>query len=220
MRRVPILTLLAVTATASAAVAAEAASISTHQLTVNIAGTGSGMIHGSNIDCAASSGGPVGPCNITEVSGNKVTLTATADKGSIFTGWSGGGCSGTGACTVTLSSNVKVTATFKQGVVAVEAGPLTVSASNRTAQLPLRCQGPGSCAGSVEFSTVVNGKTVKLTGAGYTMAQGARVVVSLGFSSSGISLIAKHGKTLNAELTVLPTNGQAEFGKRLLKLGA
>lgn len=41
-----------------------------------------------------------------------MTLTATADSGSTFDGWSGGGCSGTGTCIVTLSSDTAVTASF------------------------------------------------------------------------------------------------------------
>ena len=41
-----------------------------------------------------------------------VTLTATPAAGSTFAGWSGAGCSGTGACTVTMSSDQAVTATF------------------------------------------------------------------------------------------------------------
>jgi len=41
-------------------------------------------------------------------------LTAAGDtsSGSIFTGWSGGGCSGTGTCVVNLTDNTSVTATF------------------------------------------------------------------------------------------------------------
>lgn len=35
-----------------------------------------------------------------------------AATGAGFTGWSGGGCTGTGACVVTLNANVTVTATF------------------------------------------------------------------------------------------------------------
>jgi hypothetical protein len=41
-----------------------------------------------------------------------VTLTATPVGGSALTGWSGGGCSGTGACQVTMDQARAVTATF------------------------------------------------------------------------------------------------------------
>jgi hypothetical protein len=41
-----------------------------------------------------------------------VALTASAASGSVFAGWSGGGCSGTGACTVTMSGAQSVAATF------------------------------------------------------------------------------------------------------------
>jgi hypothetical protein len=44
--------------------------------------------------------------------GTEVTLSATAAPGSTFTGWSGGGCSGTGNCTLTVNGNVTVTAGF------------------------------------------------------------------------------------------------------------
>jgi len=41
-----------------------------------------------------------------------VTLTATPDAGSDFTGWSGAGCSGTSDCVVTMDAAHSVTATF------------------------------------------------------------------------------------------------------------
>ena len=41
-----------------------------------------------------------------------MTLTATPSTGSTFTGWSGAGCSGTGSCTMTVSANTTVTASF------------------------------------------------------------------------------------------------------------
>lgn len=44
--------------------------------------------------------------------GSQVTLTATPDAGSKFVGWSGGGCSGTGDCTVTVNGRVNVQAQF------------------------------------------------------------------------------------------------------------
>lgn len=44
--------------------------------------------------------------------GTIVALGATANAGSTFAGWSGGGCSGTGTCLVTLSGDTNITATF------------------------------------------------------------------------------------------------------------
>src|SRR5581483_10637173 len=110
VRRAGFICVLAIVLLASVASAgAVGAPSSTHTLTVKIAGTGSGVIHGDSIDCWPYDGGPVGPCTVTENAGNVVTLTATANKGSVFAGWSGDGCSGTGACTVTLSQDVTVT---------------------------------------------------------------------------------------------------------------
>ena len=39
-------------------------------------------------------------------------LTAKADANSTFTGWAGGGCSGTKTCTVTVNSEITVAANF------------------------------------------------------------------------------------------------------------
>jgi hypothetical protein len=70
-------------------------------LTINTAGSGSG-----SVTCNA------GPCTSTYPFGSKVTLAAITASGSTFTGWSGGGCSGTGVCVLTLNGNTAVTATF------------------------------------------------------------------------------------------------------------
>ncbi len=79
------------------------------QLTVQASGTGAGTITSSpaGINCGAT-------CSASFESGTSVTLTATPSAGATFGGWSGA-CSGTGACTFTLSANTSVTATFTQG---------------------------------------------------------------------------------------------------------
>jgi outer membrane protein assembly factor BamB len=77
-------------------------------LAVKRAGSGSGTVQGPAIACP-------GTCSASYPAGTKVTLTATPGAGSGFGGWSGGGCAGIAtACTVTVSANTTVTATFKR----------------------------------------------------------------------------------------------------------
>lgn len=89
-----------------------------HTLSISSAGSGSGTITSSpaGIICGSS-------CSHAFTAGTAVTLTAVAAAGSTFTGWSGGGCSGTGTCAVTLSADTAVTATFtKSGTTTSRAG--------------------------------------------------------------------------------------------------
>jgi hypothetical protein len=76
-------------------------------LTVVKAGTGSGTVTSSpaGIDCGSN-------CSNDFTYNTVVTLTATADTGSTFTGWTGAGCTGTGTCVVTMDAARSVTATF------------------------------------------------------------------------------------------------------------
>jgi hypothetical protein len=78
-----------------------------HNLTVTKDGTGTGSVTSTpaGIDCGST-------CTSSFGIGDQVTLTATPDSGSNFTGWTGGGCSGTGTCVVTISADTTVTATF------------------------------------------------------------------------------------------------------------
>ena len=86
----------------------------TPTLTVSLAGSGSGTVTATGISCP-------GTCSHSYTAGSSVVLTASAAAGSSFSGWSGGGCSGTGSCTVTMSADQTVTATF--GVVATGPQP-------------------------------------------------------------------------------------------------
>ena len=79
-------------------------------LTVTKSGTGSGTITGTGINCGAD-------CSEPFALGTVVTLTATATAGSTFIGWSGGGCSGTATCNVTMSAAQTVNAQFDLAVV-------------------------------------------------------------------------------------------------------
>jgi hypothetical protein len=57
------------------------------------------------VDCGST-------CSHAFDAGTQVTLTASPSSSSSFAGWSGGGCSGKGTCTVTLNGDISVTATF------------------------------------------------------------------------------------------------------------
>jgi hypothetical protein len=84
-------------------------------LTLAKAGAGSGNVTSSpvGIDCGAT-------CSATYTNGTSVTLTPTAAAGSTFAGWSGA-CTGTGACTVSMTAAKSVTATFNLQTFALTA---------------------------------------------------------------------------------------------------
>lgn len=77
-----------------------------YALNVTRSGTGSGSVASSpsGIQCGSD-------CSQPYADGTTVTLTPTTAIGSTFSGWSGA-CTGTGACTLTMSEARSVTATF------------------------------------------------------------------------------------------------------------
>jgi hypothetical protein len=96
-----------VTMTTDTAITANFNSQSTSTLTINKTGTGTGTVTSSpaGINCGST-------CSYSFPGNTVVTLMAAAASGSTFTGWSGGGCSGSGACTVTMTANTSVIANF------------------------------------------------------------------------------------------------------------
>jgi hypothetical protein len=105
-RRILLLALL-LALVACGALDAQAASAA--QLTVSLAGGGNGSVTSdpTGIDCPATT------CSASFTTGSGVILIPTAGAGSVFGGWSGGGCSGTGTCHIDpLNSDTAVTATF------------------------------------------------------------------------------------------------------------
>jgi YVTN family beta-propeller protein len=79
-------------------------------LSVKAAGNGSGTVTSpAGIACGTN-------CSIALGAGNSVALSAKADAGSVFVGWSGGGCFGNQGCSLTLSSDTTIMANFVQTV--------------------------------------------------------------------------------------------------------
>ena len=77
-------------------------------LSVTPDGDGSGLVTSlqqPGIDCGED-------CEAPFAAGRQIDLVEDADEGSVFAGWSGAGCSGTGACTVPMTQAQTVTARF------------------------------------------------------------------------------------------------------------
>jgi len=100
-------------------------------LTVSKTGTGRGVINSipAGINCGSD-------CEENYNSGAQVALTAIPESDSIFGGWSGA-CSGTGSCSLTMSSELSVSVIFN-----LRPGqPLCYSGESRSCQT-------GSCSGN------------------------------------------------------------------------
>ena len=154
-------------------------------LTVSKTGSGSGTVSATGISCGSD-------CKQAYSSGSSVTLTATAASGSVFSGWSGGGCSGTGTCTVTMSADTTVTATFTAFFT------LTVSKGG-TGSGTVTSSPSGVDCGSTCSKSFSSGTSVTLTA---TPGGGS---VFAGWSGGGCSGTGTCTVTMNATTTVTAT---------------
>jgi Divergent InlB B-repeat domain len=122
-------------------------------LTVTTDGPGSVAVSPAGDSCGAN-------CHSYFI-GTPVTLTATPGSGATFTGWSGGGCSGTGGCRVTIGTTpTAVTATFSPGPTPPVPSNLSVTivGSGTVASVPPGIGCPPTCT-----APFPNGTTVTLT---------------------------------------------------------
>lgn len=74
-------------------------------VTFNGSGTGTSSSATAGLSCAAN-------CATAVTQGSSVTVNAVPTGGSVFTGWLGAGCTGTGACTFVANSATTLSATF------------------------------------------------------------------------------------------------------------
>ena len=81
-------------------------------LTVHGAGTGSGSVTATGIDCVIDAGVCSGDCSEKVVRGTPIELTATPAANSLFSGWSGDAAGADLGITVDLDVDKDVTATF------------------------------------------------------------------------------------------------------------
>lgn len=144
------------------------------RLTIDIRGTGAGHVgstHNGALSTGCSTNSPP-PCATNYAANSSVTLTATADPGSDFTGWSGtaSDCNAPAtqaAITVVMDRNKTCAATFDtQPQITVL---LTGTGTGRVTSSPAGIDCPGTCSqlvpkGSVVFLTASAGSTSGFTG--------------------------------------------------------
>jgi YVTN family beta-propeller protein len=190
----------------------------TETLTVTEAGAGAGQVVSSpaGINCSATSNQCAAPFAV----GTPVTLTASARAGSVFTGWSGSGCSGTGTCQVTLSAGTTVTASFeKKGATNTLSVALTGGGAGTVTSSPSGINCGATCAASFQTGTQIALSAAaagRSTFAGWsgggcsgiddcTLTLSADTTVTAGF-------VADTAGNLTLVAAVLPTSRSVEIG--------
>jgi hypothetical protein len=183
--------------------------VAQYSLTVTTAGSGGGSVSCDGGACAGS-----------YPYGTVVTLSATPDPSSTFSGWSGGGCSGTGACSMTISADTAVTATFdkkpeptpppastppppaKEGTAKAPAGSASVSGNK--AQIKLSCSGAGACEGVLKlYAKVKQGKkhkTVVIGKSSFKVAAGKSKTIKVKITNQQIEKQLRKGHTVKVQL--------------------
>ena len=155
-------------------------------LTVTKTGGGAGTVTSlpSGISCGAT-------CSKAYPVNTNVQLSQIPTASSIFTGWSGGGCSGTGGCTVLMNVAKTVTASFKlvRNLTLATGGTGTISRSSG---------GIGSCG--TNCFKYINGDSVTLTatpGAGFVFTSWSGACTG----SGGCTLSMVANKSVTATFT-------------------
>lgn len=158
-----------------------------YELSLTRQGSGSGWVTSdpSGINCGVD-------CAASYDFGTLVILTQHVEPGSAFTGWSGGGCSGTGPCAVAVTAATSITATF------IETVDLTVNRTGAGAGSVTSSPGgiscPSDCFESFEVGTVVT----------LTATPGSAALFS-GWSGAGCSGVGACVVTMSAARTVTAT---------------
>ena len=167
-------------------------------LSVTNAGTGGGTVTSSpaGINCGAT-------CVANFTSGTSVTLSAVASSGSVFAGWSGGGCSGTGGCTVSMTAATSVTATF----TALTVFNVVISGAQEVPPNAISASGSGTAtvnpvANTITYSFSVTGLSGAIAGAHFhgPAARGVDGGVKIDIGSNPFSGTVNYNQSDEADI--------------------
>lgn len=153
-------------------------------LTVTGSGDGTGTITSNvyGINCTSTVGVESGNCSVQVPMGTTVVLTATATTG-VFNGWSGGGCLGTGTCSVLIDGNKTIDASFI--VLPQAANLIGWYKVDEGAGGTLINSAPPSIHKFPDLNTTIPGAGFWTTHAGFGYWDGATTVVNNGFVNTG-----------------------------------
>jgi hypothetical protein len=163
-----------------------------------LGGTGTGLVTSNvgAINCGAT-------CSDI-YPGSVVTLTAAANPGSTFTGWSGGGCSGTAPCIVTVNAATTVNAQFDL----LANFTLTVTKTGNGTGTVTSAPAGISCGATCAFS-FASGTPIVLTaapgpGQTFTGWSGVPAVACPGTGTCSFTITAAQTVTANFTDTIPP----------------
>jgi streptogramin lyase len=186
-------------------------------LSVALAGAGTGTVSGSGISCP-------GTCSKSYADGTVVTLTASAGDGSTFTGWSGGGCSGTGTCSVTMSADQSVTASFASNPPPPAAPKCTLKRKANPLVMSVRCDQSARATVTGTLTERLSKKKHKRFGLGparKAVNAGVAVTVTLKLPKAALNGLKHHKKeSAVVKLTATNANGTAHASVKISRIRA
>jgi len=171
-----------------------------YALSIAKTGTGTGTVtsNPAGINCGSD-------CSQSYSSGSAITITATATTDSTFTGWTGGGCSGTGTCNVTMNADKTVTANFAKTITPEYLLEVTISGYGTVTSSPAGIDCGADCS-----QPYAAGTSVTLTA---TPASGR---IFLGWSNGVCSgtgtCVIKMDQDQSIQASFLPSPGQPPQG--------
>jgi hypothetical protein len=168
-----------------------------HTLTVQISGNGKVTSSPAGIDCGSTCGGTFSQA---------VTLTATAGAGAAFAGWDGA-CSGTGACTVPMSADATVKATFQTTLPPtqrVHTLNVTVRGSGRVLSTPSGLDCRADC--SAQFAEDTSVALDVQTDAGWSFSGWSGACSG----AQGCSVLMSADRSVGAEFQQIPATNECD----------